>query len=57
MTKEDFLHICWECEANPNLVAEAPEVVDLLKRDKGKGKIENQLILHNIINNLTHTLS
>jgi len=57
MTKKDFLHICWECEANPNLVAEAPEVVDLLKRDKGKGKIENQLILHNIINNLTHTHS
>ena len=55
MTKNDFLHICWECEANPNLVAEAPEVVDLLKRDKDKGKVENQLLLHNIINNLTHT--
>ena len=57
MTKNDFLHICWECEANPNLVAEAPEVVDLLKRDKDKGKIENQLLLHNIISNLTHTHS
>jgi len=52
MTMTDFLHICWECEADPNLVAKAPEVVDLLKRDKEKGNVENQLLLHNIINNL-----
>lgn len=51
----DFLHICWECEANPNLVAKAPEVRDLLKADKDNAKVENQLLLHNIINNLTHT--
>lgn len=55
MTKNDFLHICWECEADPNLVAKAPEVRDLLKADKDNAKVENQLLLHNIINNLTHT--
>jgi len=50
MTKNDFLHICWECEVNPNLVVDVHEVVDLLKRDKGNPRIENQLLLHNIIN-------
>jgi hypothetical protein len=52
MTKNEFLHICWECEVNPNLVEEAPEVVELLKRDKGNRKIENQLLLADIINKL-----
>jgi hypothetical protein len=50
MTQNDFLHVCWECEANPNLVVKAPEVVDLLKRDKANPSIENQLLLHTIIN-------
>jgi len=45
MTKHDFLGICMECEVNPNLVVEDPEVVDLLKRDKGNPRIENQLLL------------
>jgi hypothetical protein len=49
MTKSDFLDICAECEVNPNLVVDVPEVVDLLKRDKGNPRIENQLLLHNII--------
>jgi hypothetical protein len=56
MTKNDFLGICAECEVNPNLVVEAPEVADLLKRDKGNPRIENQLLLHNIINSkFSHT--
>jgi len=50
MTKNDFLGICWECEVDPNLVVEVPAVVDLLKRDKGNPRIENQLLLHDIIN-------
>jgi hypothetical protein len=50
MTKNDFLGICWECEVDPNLVVEVPAVVDLLKADKGNPRIENQLLLHNIIN-------
>lgn len=49
MTKNDFLHVCWECEADPNLVVEVPEVVDLLKADKDNAKIENQLLLHTLI--------
>ena len=55
MTKHDFLGICAECEVNPSLVVEVPEVVDLLKQDKGNPKIENQLLLHTIIHkHLTH---
>ena len=49
MTKNDFLSICTECEVNPNLVVEVPEVRDLLKADKGAPKIENQLLLHTLI--------
>jgi hypothetical protein len=49
MTKHDFLGICTECEVNPNLVVDDPEVVDLLKRDKNNPRIENQLLLHTII--------
>lgn len=55
MTKHDFLGICAECEVNPNLVVEAPEVADLLKRDKGNPRIENQLLLHTLIHKLTHS--
>tara|TARA_R100001440_G_scaffold858_1_gene2807 strand:+ start:80 stop:253 length:174 start_codon:yes stop_codon:yes gene_type:complete len=55
MTKQDFLGICTECEVDPNLVVEVPEVVDLLKRDYGNAKIENQLLLHTLIHkHLTH---
>ena len=55
MTKHDFLGICAECEVNPNLVVEVPEVVDLLKRDKDNAKIENQLLLHTRIHKyMTH---
>ena len=49
MTKNEFLGICWECEIDPNLVVEVPEVADLLKRDKNNAKIENQLLLHTLI--------
>jgi hypothetical protein len=49
MTKNEFLGICTECEVDPNLVVEVPEVQDLLKTDKNKGKIENQLLLHTLI--------
>ena len=49
MTKHDFLGICTECEVDPNLVVEVAEVRDLLKRDYGYGKIENQLLLHTLI--------
>lgn len=49
MTKHDFLSICTECEVNPSLVVEVPEVVDLLKRDKDNQNIENQLLLHTLI--------
>jgi len=49
MTKNDFLGVCAECEVNPNLVIEVPEVVELLLRDKNINKIENQLLLHTLI--------
>ncbi len=49
MTKNDFLGICTECEVDPNLVVEVAEVRDLLKRDYGNAKIENQLLLHTLI--------
>tara|TARA_Y100000114_G_scaffold107687_1_gene101035 strand:+ start:817 stop:978 length:162 start_codon:yes stop_codon:yes gene_type:complete len=49
MTKHDFLGICTECEVDPNLVVEVDEVVDLLKADLLRPKIENQLLLHTLI--------
>ena len=53
MTKQDFLGICTECEVNPNLVVEFDGVVDLLKADLRRPKIENQLLLHTIIHKHT----
>jgi len=49
MTKKDFLDICAQVDILPAVALECEGVRDLLKRDKGNPKIENQLLLHTLI--------
>ena len=49
MTKNEFLDICAQVDILPAVALECEGVRDLLKRDKGNPKIENQLLLNNIL--------
>ena len=49
MTKNDFLDICAQVDILPAVALECEGVRDLLKRDYGNPKLENQLILSNIL--------
>lgn len=49
MTMHEFLDICSEVDVLPAVALECEGVRDLLKRDKDNAKIENQLILNNIL--------
>lgn len=50
MTKLDFLSICGEAGISPSIAIENRDVVELLKADKLKPSVNNQLKLATILN-------
>lgn len=50
MTIHDFLEICTEVDVLPAVALETEGVRSLLKRDKDNPRMENQLLLGQILN-------
>lgn len=50
MTIHDFLEICTEVDVLPAVALETEGVRDLLKRDKDRPRMENQLLLGQLLN-------
>lgn len=49
MTANDFNSICAQHGVDPRVAFENKRVRDLIKRDKGKGSVANQLHLNSIL--------
>lgn len=49
MTKNDFVSLCNEHNIDPRVALENADVRDLIKKDKGKNSITNQLHLNAIL--------
>ena len=49
MTANTFVSLCNEHGVDPRIACENPDVRDLIKKDKGKNSITNQLHLNAIL--------